>query len=244
MNNIKLTTTIALACTFACGSEDNVQFGHSTSSIHAWGPYHWEKGEGELLLNLGDNLSSKWQAHLVQASADWNVSTVVETTVVDGHSNRNCKPVNGRVEVCNGKYGQTGWLGIAQIWLDGDHIVKAVTKVNDTYFDLPQYNTPAWRQLVMCQEIAHDFGLGHQDEDFNNPNLGTCMDYTSDPSTNTVPNAHDYEQLEIIYDHVETPPGEEPPTGGCFPPNSKKCRARWTLIEHIFPVPDLDEHKH
>lgn len=58
----------------------------------------------------------------------------------------------------------------------------------------------------MCQEIGHTFGLDHQDEDFNNPNLGTCMDYTSDPDgppSNEHPNAHDYEQLEAIYSHLD-----------------------------------------
>jgi hypothetical protein len=78
--------------------------------------------------------------------------------------------------------------------------------VNDTYFTQAQYNTPAWRRLVMCQEIAHDFGLDHQDENFNNPNLGTCMDYTSDPDgppSNEHPNQHDYDQLVSIYSHTD-----------------------------------------
>ena len=38
----------------------------------------------------------------------------------------------------------------------------------------------------MCQVGGHDFGLDHQDEDFINANLNTCMDYTNDPkATNT-----------------------------------------------------------
>ncbi|MBI1895150.1 MAG: hypothetical protein HYS04_01245, partial [Acidobacteria bacterium] len=45
---------------------------------------------------------------------------------------------------------------------------------------------------------------GHQDEDFNNPNLGTCMDYTSNPSSNQHPNQHDYDQLELIYAHLDS----------------------------------------
>ncbi len=64
---------------------------------------------------------------------------------------------------------------------------------------MPAYNTLAWKNLVMCQEIGHTLGLDHQDENFSNANLGTCMDYTSDPSTNQRPNAHDYEQLVSIY---------------------------------------------
>jgi hypothetical protein len=59
----------------------------------------------------------------------------------------------------------------------------------------------------MCQEIAHDFGLAHQDETFNNPNLGSCMDYTSDPDgppSNEHPDAHDLLQLQTIYAHLDT----------------------------------------
>jgi hypothetical protein len=120
---------------------------------------------------------------------------------------RNCRPTSGRIEVCNAKYGSTGWLGVAQIWASGSHITQAVAKMNDTYFNTAQYNTPAWRRLVMCQEIAHDFGLDHQDENFNNANLGTCMDYTSDPDgppSNEHPNQHDYDQLVTIYSHLDS----------------------------------------
>ena len=46
--------------------------------------------------------------------------------------------------------------------------------------------------------------LGHQDENFDNPNLGTCMDYTRDPSSNQHPNQHDYDQLVTIYTHLDS----------------------------------------
>ena len=56
----------------------------------------------------------------------------------------------------------------------------------------------------MCQEVGHTFGLDHQDENFNNANLGTCMDYTNDPSTNQHPNKHDYDELITIYSHLDS----------------------------------------
>ena len=89
---------------------------------------------------------------------------------MNGGSNpASCLPTAGRIEVCNAAYGTNGWLGIAQIWVSsGSHITQATTRVNDTYFNQAFYNTSAWRQMVMCQEIAHDFGLDHQDENFNN----------------------------------------------------------------------------
>ena len=75
--------------------------------------------------------------------------------------------------------------------------------MNDTYFKTKTYNTPAWRNLVMCQEVGHTVGLAHQDEDFDNGNLGTCMDYTRLPDSNQHPNQHDYDELETIYSHLD-----------------------------------------
>ena len=95
-------------------------------------------------------------------------------------------------------------LGVAQIRLSGAHISQGTVKLNDTYFNTAQYNTPAWRNLVSCQEVGHTFGLDHQDENFDNANLGTCMDYTNDPSTNQHPNQHDYDELETIYSHNDS----------------------------------------
>lgn len=175
---------------------------------HAWGNYHWARTSNPFTLKLGDNVTSTWDSYLSQASIDWTQSSVLNTTIVPGLTTKNCRPTSGRIEVCNAKYGNNGWLGIAQIWLNGTgHITQATTKLNDTYFNTSKYNTPAWRRLVMCQEIAHDFGLDHQDENFSNPNLGSCMDYTSDPDgplSNEHPNAHDYAQLELMYAHLDS----------------------------------------
>lgn len=55
----------------------------------------------------------------------------------------------------------------------------------------------------MCQEVGHTLGLDHQDEDFSNGPLGTCMDYSNDPEPNQHPNWHDYQQLESIYNHLD-----------------------------------------
>ena len=106
---------------------------------------------------------------MTQAIADWNAAAELNLVKVAGGTKpRNCRPTAGRIEVCNATYGNNGWLGIAQIWASGAHITQAITKLNDTYFNTPTYNTPAWRRLVTCQEIAHDFGLDHQDEAFTN----------------------------------------------------------------------------
>lgn len=149
-------------------------------------------------------MSGAWDAHLASASADWGISSVLDTVVSAGKSNRNCRASDGRVEVCAASYGFNGWLGIAQIWISGSHITKGAVKMNDSYFNTPTYNTPAWRQLVMCQEIGHTLGLGHTDENFDNPPEGTCMDYSSDPTPNQHPNQHDYDMLGTIYAHLDS----------------------------------------
>jgi hypothetical protein len=187
-------------------------FSTTVFANHSWGVYHWARTGNPFTLKLGDNLSSNWDPYLAITSRDWSLSSVLHTTVVAGGTNpKNCRATNGRVEVCNSKYGNNGWLGLAQIWINGSHITQGVTKINDTYFNTTKYNTPAWKNLVMCQEVGHTLGLDHQDEIFNNPNLGTCMDYTDDPSgllksqlSNEHPNAHDYEELETIYAHLDS----------------------------------------
>ena len=180
----------------------------SASANHSWGNYHWARTSNPFTLKVGDNVNSAWDTYLDGAISDWTSSSVLNLTKVAGGTRpKNCRPTSGRIEVCNASYGNNGWLGIAQIWANGDHITQGVAKMNDTYYSQAQYNTPAWRRLVMCQEIAHDFGLDHQDENFNNPNLGTCMDYTSDPDgppSNEHPNLHDYDQLVTIYSHLDS----------------------------------------
>jgi hypothetical protein len=185
---------------------------------HSWGNYHWARTANPFTLKVNDNVTSNWEAYVAEAQSDWNQSTVLDLNVIWQNplsSTRKCASVAGQIEICNNKYGQNGWLGIAGISISGSHITKAYTKLNDTYFNMAQYNTPAWRRMVTCQELAHDFGLDHQDETFDNANLGSCMDYTNDPDggaggassndpSNEHPNSHDFQQISTIYSHTDS----------------------------------------
>lgn len=175
---------------------------------HAWGGYHWARTASPFTLTVVDSVAPVWDGYLDTAIADWAASDVLDLSKENGatgsNDRRRCKPIVGKIRVCSQAYGRNGWLGIASIWANGNHITQATTKVNDTYFGTAAYNTPAWKQMVMCQEIGHDFGLDHQDETFSNANLDTCMDYTSSPASNQHPNAHDYEELDLIYAHLDT----------------------------------------
>jgi hypothetical protein len=203
-----------------------ILIGGPAGANHSWGGYHWARTANPFTVKFGNNVSSAWLSYIqnaVQPSDPtkvgyWSVASYtvpgvtvynpVRTSLVAGTSSpRTCKPTAGMVQVCNARYGYNGWLGVAQIWISGTHITQGTVKLNDSYYNLSTYNTPAWRATVACQEIGHTFGLDHQDEDQTNADLvdangtQTCMDYTSTPDGNGQPNFHDYEELGIIYSH-------------------------------------------
>jgi hypothetical protein len=172
---------------------------------HAWQNYHLARKTNPVLLKVGDNVTSAWDSYLTEAIADWSASSLLDLTKVTGGTRpKNCRPTSGRIEVCNAWYGYNGWLGIAQVWISGSHITQGVVKVNDAYFSTKTYNTFQWKSLVMCQEIGHTIGLDHNDENFATDDTGTCMDYTRTPGGNEDPNAHDYQQLQTIYAHLDS----------------------------------------
>jgi hypothetical protein len=183
----------------------------SASANHSWGGYHWARTSNTFTLKLGDNVSGTWDSLLVKASSDWSQSTILDTTIVSGGAKnpKSCRPTSGRIEVCSANYGNNGWLGLAQIWITGGvHVTQGVVKNNDYYFGASsyQYNNTAEMQHVICQEIGHTFGLDHQSTDGSS--LNTCMDYYHNTSASdtksTHPNAHDYQELATIYQHLDT----------------------------------------
>ena len=183
-----------------------------TYATNSWGGYHWARTTAQFTLKLGDNLTSAdWKGHLSQTSSDWNSPTLfgatsspVLTAIIAGSSKKNCSMVAGTTQVCNRTYGNNGWLGLASINITGGvHITQGSAKMNDTYFNTATYNNPNERLHVMCQEVAHTFGLHHQSTDGSSQN--TCMDYFSNTGANatstlsTRPNKHDFEELNSIY---------------------------------------------
>ena len=184
----------------------------SSQAGHAWGGYHWARTTTQFTLKLGNNMTTAdWKTQLSATSSDWNSPTLfgasftpILTAITAGQSNRNCSMVRGTTQVCNGKYGNNGWLGLASINIvDGTHIVQGSAKMNDSYFSSSTYNNPNEKRHVVCQEVAHTFGLDHQDT--SGSSLNTCMDYFSNTGSNatstlsTRPNTHDFEELNLIY---------------------------------------------
>lgn len=208
MNQKKIVRLLAIV--LALGGV-YVAITESAQANHSWGNYHWARTSSPFTLRLGDNLtSSSWKSHLSQTSSDWNSgNTPLLTSIIAGTSNKRCSMVAGTTQVCNGTYGNNGWLGLASINLTGGvHITQGTAKMNDTYFNNATYNNPNEKLHVMCQEVAHTFGLGHTSEDGSSQN--TCMDYFSNTGANatstlsTKPNKHDFDQLKLIYGHLDS----------------------------------------
>ncbi|WP_157443204.1 hypothetical protein [Colwellia piezophila] len=206
----------------------------SASADNSWGTYHWARESSSFELELINSTTSNWDDYVTQAVGDWSASpevTLVEDT--NGGTSkkirRQCRAPKGGLRICNLAYGQTGWLGIAGISLDANgHISQGYTKLNDSYFSLSYYDKASWKQSVTCQELGHNLGLDHQDEDFDNKTLFSCMDYQDPPFP--YPNGHDYQQIADIYGHSDsydsysqTDEGSSSDGGSCNAPKGKGC---------------------
>jgi hypothetical protein len=106
------------------------------------------------------------------------------------------------MKVCNGNYGDTGWLGINLITstVASGEIQNSVAKMNEYYLLNAEDDE---RQYTMCHELGHGFGLPHTDESFTNVDLGNCMDYTSTPANNMHPDESNYNRLATLYGTVD-----------------------------------------
>ena len=175
-----------------------------TAANHSWGSYHWARTANPFTVKVVDSMTADWDDNLDVAISDWNSFSVMNVVEEAGDSStktrKRCAAITGKVRACNAAYGNNGWLGLAQIWLSGSHIIKGTAKMNDSYFASASYSETN-RQHVVCQEIGHDWGLDHQDE--SGADLNTCMDY-DDALGNAHPNNHDYQQLETIYAHLDS----------------------------------------
>ena len=201
MNSSKKSLRLAL---FSMTIIAVMVFPLAAGATNAWGNYHWARTSNPFTMKVIDSMTTDWDDNLDVAISDWNSSSVMNVVKEAGDSTsrtrKQCRPVSGKVRACNAAYGNNGWLGLAQIWANGDHITQGTAKMNDSYFASTSY-TETNRQHVVCQEIGHDWGLDHQDT--SGADLNTCMDYSS-ALDNPHPNAHDYDELVTIYTHLDS----------------------------------------
>lgn len=181
----------------------------TASATHSWNNYHWARTTSSFTLQTLDSTVAtayvNWPSKLSTSVTQWSASTKLDLSKVaytnTSTQRKRCTAVVGKIRVCNASYGNNGWLGLASINLDSNgHISQGTAKMNDSYTST-WAGDPNEAAHVMCQEVGHTFGLGHTSEDGSSQ--GTCMDYSSSPSS-TAPNQHDYDQLVSIYGHTDS----------------------------------------
>lgn len=164
--------------------------------------YEWDNDGKGLDLELFNALDDNWQEEYEIALNDWENGTPDSLTLSTKRVevDNACTPVDGVMKVCNGNYGDKGWLGINELVIINKKKIKnSVAKMNEFYLNNADFIK---RRYVMCHEIGHGFGLPHTDENFQNKDLGDCLDYTNTPKNNLLPGTVNYNKLQVLYGTV------------------------------------------
>ena len=164
-----------------------VAFGASPAMAnHKLGKLHWAAQTASTVVNLtldDSGVASSWRPGSVET--DWGNSDQIDFNS------------SGSVEITadSGNFGNTGWLGAASVFYTpgSGHITDVEIQLNEFY----SLNSDQ-KQSVYCQELGHGLGLGHLHSRKYSPET-SCM---SDAFA-LHPNAHDYTQLQLIYNHAD-----------------------------------------
>jgi hypothetical protein len=156
--------------------------------------WHWKRAANPFNVTLLASVQSKWMTPLTNAANEWSTSPIFDFHIVPGDTSlatrSSCAETSGNeVHVCNANYGATGWAGLTELTLNGQHIVKIRVRLNDYYV------TRTLRRLVACHELGHSVGLGHR----STPT--SCMMPGS--GSRKHPDATDFKEIKRIYAHSD-----------------------------------------
>lgn len=167
----------------------------------------WKRSnvDGGLTLNIVNALDTEWYTYFDVAVSDWDNGSPDALTLSSEVANApdpDCAMIEGVLKMCNGDYGNTGWMGINEVLKFQDEIAGSTGKMNDYFFKSSSFGDHAKRQYTMCHEMGHGFGLPHTDTTMWNRNTGNCLDYTNRPKKNMRPGQINYDRLAKVYGTV------------------------------------------
>lgn len=144
------------------------------------GQMAWPVEGPGLSLTLLNAMEDKWDNLVEVAVQNWDEGYPIDSltlSVTPIAYEATCEAVVRAIKLCNADYGATQWRGLNDISFNArtKEIVKSSAKMNEFYL---AQETDEQRLYTLCHEIGHGFGLPHWDENFQNQDLGNCMDYT------------------------------------------------------------------
>lgn len=109
------------------------------STMYTWQSEYIQPNNGGLHLTLLNALDDTWQDEFYDAVGDWSNSPALSLELEKVEVDYDCNRVDGVMIVCNGNFGDTGWVGINQNEIKRDMIVSSVTKMNEFYLRNADY---------------------------------------------------------------------------------------------------------
>eukprot|EP00522_Entomoneis_paludosa_P012365 CAMPEP_0172455410 /NCGR_PEP_ID=MMETSP1065-20121228/12049_1 /TAXON_ID=265537 /ORGANISM="Amphiprora paludosa, Strain CCMP125" /LENGTH=639 /DNA_ID=CAMNT_0013207871 /DNA_START=388 /DNA_END=2307 /DNA_ORIENTATION=+ len=197
----------------------------------------WRNSGNGVELTVLNALETKWYQYFYDAVDDWDdgYPDTLSLTTEFREYEKACQTENYKVKVCNGDYGNTRWKGINEVIIDSnDEIIASSARMNEFY--MPDRDDTQW-QYTMCHELGHAWGLPHTDENFNNDDLGDCMDYTNNPEANKQPTIRNFNFLFQLYGLVPGAEPYEPPTPAPTPATVILPQSPTVSIEQQVGVP-------
>jgi hypothetical protein len=89
---------------------------------HSWNGYHWERTSSTRTLTIAESVASSYNPQTVRDNWDGPVGAIAFAL---GSS--------GEIKAQSKSFGNNGWIGLAQISVQGGHIVKGEVKQNEIY---------------------------------------------------------------------------------------------------------------
>ena len=160
--------------------------------------YLWNTNGAPLTLPVKNALSDHWQPFFEKSIADWSINGTVAFTISNVPDEPECKAEDGFVKICNADYGETNWRGIAKLLVRNGYLTSASIRMNDIYV-VNTTEAKEWQAYTMCRQLGLVLGLPNIDEDFDNEDMGSCLDYTLNPGSNDLPGTKSIEKLIALY---------------------------------------------